>query len=123
VIGAHYVGSRPYRLLAPVDTDLGDVMDALQRGDVDAALDGYPGALLPQSVSPAIARFRTELGTSLRSAVLSSGRLEPLRRWLALPEGRDDRDGWELLHGHPAADAGARAQARGHLAGLDAEFS
>jgi hypothetical protein len=123
VIGTDYVGSRPYRLLAPVDTDLGDVLDALQRGDVDAALDGYPGALLPQSVSPAIARFRTELGTSLRAAILSTGRLAPLRRWLALPEGRDDRDGWELLHGHPAADAGARAQARGHLAGLDAEFS
>jgi GAF domain-containing protein len=123
VIGTHYVGSRPYRLLAPVDSDVGDVMAALQRGDVESAIDAYPGALLPQSVSPAIARFRTELGTSLRAAVLSTGRLALLRRWLELPEGRDDRDCWELLHRHPAADAVARAHARGHLAGLDAEYS
>jgi hypothetical protein len=74
-------------------------------------------------VSPAIARFRTELRTSLRSAVLSTGRPALLHRWLDLPDGRDDRDGWQLLHDHPAADGVARAQARGHLAGLDAEFS
>jgi hypothetical protein len=123
VIGAPYVASRPYRLLAPVDSDVGEVLDALQRGDVESAMAGYPGALLPQSVSPAIARFRTELSTRLRAAVLSTGRLALLRRWLDLPEGRDDRDGWALLHGHPAADAVARAQARGHLAGLDAEYS
>lgn len=123
VIGAHYVGSRPYRLLAPVDSDVGEVFDALQRGDVHAALTRYAGALLPQSVSPAIARLRTELGTSLRAAVLSTGSLALLRRWLDLPDGRDDRDGWQALHDHHAADAVARAQARGHLAGLDSAFS
>jgi hypothetical protein len=123
VIGAHFVGSRPYRLLAPVDSDVGEVFDALQRGDVQAALARYAGALLPQSVSPAIARLRTELSTSLRAAVLSTGNLALLRRWLDLPEGRDDRGGWQALHDHRAADAVARAQARGHLAGLDSEFA
>ncbi|MEZ0050619.1 transcriptional regulator of acetoin/glycerol metabolism [Mycobacterium sp. MAA66] len=126
VIGAQYVASRPYRLLAPVDTDLAEVFTALQHGDVDAALSQYRGALLPQSVSPAIARLRTELGESLRSAVLSaaaSGDLRALRRWLALPDGRDDRHGWQLLRNHPAADAATRAQAVGHLAGLDAELA
>jgi hypothetical protein len=123
VIGAEYVASRPYRLLAPVDSDVGAVFDALQRGDVDCAITRYAGALLPQSVSPAIARLRTELTTSLRSAVLSTGSLALLRRWLDLPEGRDDRDGWQVLHDHASADAVARAQAHGHLAGLDSEFS
>ncbi|MDR3661741.1 MAG: GAF domain-containing protein [Mycobacterium sp.] len=125
VIGAHYVASRPYRLLAPVDSDLGDVFSALHRGDVETALSHYTGALLPQSVSPAIARLRTELGESLRSAVLSAsaaGQVGLLRRWLALPDGRDDRHGWQLLRNHPSADAVIRAQAVGHLAGLDAEF-
>lgn len=62
VIGAQYVASRPYRLLTPIDSDVADVFAALHRGDVDAALSHYSGALLPQSVSPAIARLRTELG-------------------------------------------------------------
>lgn len=122
VIGADHVGSRPYRLLAPIDSDLADVFDALQRGDVGAALTRYRGQLLPQSVSPAIARLRTELSTALRAAVLSTGSLALLRRWLSLPESRDDRDGWQLLHDHASADAVARAQARGHLAGLDADI-
>ena len=123
VIGAEYVASRPYRLLAPVDSDVGEVFDALQRGDVDYAITRYAGALLPLSVSPAIARLRTELTTSLRAAVLSTGSLALLRRWLDLPEGRDDRDAWQVLHDHASADAVGRAQAHGHLAGLDAEFS
>ena len=123
VIGAEYVASRPYRLLAPIDSDVGEVFDALQRGDVDCAMTRYAGALLPQSVSPAIARLRTELTTSLRAAVLSTGRLALLQRWLDLPEGRDDRDGWQALHDHASADAVGRAQAHGHLAGLDSEFS
>jgi hypothetical protein len=123
VIGAHYVASRPYRLLAPVDSDVGGVFEALRRGDVRSAMTRYAGALLPQSVSPAIARLRTELSTTLRAAVLSTGSLGLLRRWLELPEGRDDRGGWQVLRDHPAADAVARAQAHGHLAGLDSEFS
>ena len=125
VIGAHYVGSRPYRLLAPIDSDLAEVFAALHRGDIAGALSGYRGALLPQSVSPAIARLRTELGEGLRSAVLSAsakGQVGLLHQWLALPEGRDDRRGWELLRNHPAADTATRAQAVGHLAGLDAEL-
>ncbi|MGV0741293.1 GAF domain-containing protein [Mycolicibacterium sp. XJ870] len=125
VIGSNYIASRPYRLLAPVASDMGDVFDALQAGDVAAALSAYTGALLPQSVSPAIARLRTELTASLRAAVLSQsarGNLALLRQWLQLPDGRDDRDGWRMLHDHPRADPVARAQARGHLAGLDSEL-
>lgn len=123
VIGAEHVASRPYRLLERVDSDLDDVFAALQRGDVGAALTRYRGELLPQSVSPAIARLRTEVGTALRTAVLSTGSIALLRRWLSLPESRDDRDGWQLLHDHGRADAVSRAQARGHLAGLDADLT
>jgi hypothetical protein len=119
VIGGDYIASRPYRLLEPVASDMGDVFDALRAGDVQAALSRYCGALLPQSVSPAIARLRTELSASLRGAVLGTGNLALLRRWLDLPEGRDDRHGWRMLHDHTPAGSAARAQARGHLAGLD----
>lgn len=122
VIGADYLGSRPYQLLRPLASDLTEVAAAIEAGDLDAALNAYQGPLLPQSVSPAISRLRTQLSAGLRSAVLQSGNLRALRRWLDLPEGRDDRTGWQLLH--DASDTGSpmRAAAGGHLAGIDFEL-
>jgi hypothetical protein len=119
VVGDTLIASRPYRLREPIVSDLGEVLAAVQAGDVDTALSGYTGALLPQSVSPGVARLRTELSASLRGAVLATKNLALLHRWLNLPEGRDDRHGWRLLHDHAPAGSVARAQARGHLAGLD----
>lgn len=123
VIGAEYIASRPYRLLSPIASDVGDVFDALQAGDVGRALSRYAGELLPQSVSPGIARLRRELSACVRGAVLSSGNLALLRRWLDLPEGRDDRDCWRVLYNHSAPGSVMRAQARGHLAGLDLDLA
>jgi hypothetical protein len=123
VIRSDLIASRPYRLLRPIRSDLGDVFDALESGDVDAALTRYTGALLPQSVSPGIARLRTELSATLRGAVLSAGDLALLRRWLELPEARDDRHGWRLLHDSAPSDSVVRAAARGHLAGLDFDLT
>jgi hypothetical protein len=123
VIGTEYIDSRPYRLLSPIASDYDDVSDALQTGDVDRVLTHYTGELLPQSVSPGIARLRTELSASVRGAVFSSGSLALLRRWLDLPEGRDDRDGWRVLYNHAAPGSVLRAQARGHLAGLDLDLA
>ena len=123
VIGAQYIDSRPYRLLSPIASDYDDVSEALHAGDVDRVLTHYTGELLPQSVSPGIARLRRELSASLRGAVLSAGNLALLRRWLELPEGRDDRDCWRVLYNHAAPGSVMRAQARGHLAGLDLDLA
>jgi hypothetical protein len=120
VIGPQLLESRPYRLTRPVSSDIAEVFDALGADDVDAALRSYTGPLLPQSVSPAIARLRTELSASVRGAVLASGRPGLLRRWLETQEGRDDRDGWRLMR--DISGSAARARASGHLAGLDFEL-
>jgi hypothetical protein len=122
VIGPEFIASRPYRLLSPITSDVGAVFDTLEAGDVADALSRYSGMLLPQSVSPAIGRLRTELSASLRGAVLATGRPALLCRWLELPEGRDDRDGWRVLHDSAKAQPVTRAQAGGHLAGLDFEL-
>jgi hypothetical protein len=123
VIGADYIDSRPYRLLKPIASDYDDVSEALHAGDVDRVLTHYTGELLPQSVSPGIARLRRELSASVRGAVLASGNLALLRRWLDLPEGRDDRDCWRVLYNHAAPGSAMRAQARGRLAGLDFDLA
>jgi hypothetical protein len=123
VIQPVLVGSRPYRLLEPVGSDVSQVFDELRSGQVGAALDIYSGALLPQSMSPAVARLRTELSTGLRTAVIATGDMASLRRWLDLPEGRDDRDGWRLLHDGAGAGSVGQSQARGHLAGLDMDLA
>lgn len=120
VVGPELLSSRPYRLTGPISSDLAEVFDALARGDVAAALDAYPGPLLSKSVSPAVGRLRTELSTSLRGAAIATGDLGLLRRWLQLPEGSDDRDGWRRLY--DSAEPVDRARADGHLAGLDFEF-
>jgi hypothetical protein len=122
VIGSDFVQSRPYRLLKAFTSDLAETFAAIDVGDVETALSRYGGPLLPQSVSPAIARLRTELSISLRGSVLATGDFGALRRWLELPEGRDDRDGWQMLHDGAQARSVVRAQAGGHLAGIDFEF-
>jgi hypothetical protein len=66
--------------------------------------------------------MRTQLSTSLRGAVLASGNLTALQRWLDSPEGRDDRDGWRLLHNRAGVRSIQRARAGGHLAGIDFEL-
>lgn len=122
VIGSGFIGSRPYRLTRPIVTDVGATFEALAAGDVATAVQRYRGPLLPQSLSPSIARLRMELSTSLRSAVLASGDLGLLRRWLEGPDGQDDRDGWRLLHERADAGSAHWARARGHLAGIDFEL-
>ncbi|NTY59223.1 helix-turn-helix domain-containing protein [Mycolicibacterium sphagni] len=123
VVGAEVIDSRPYRLLIPITTDIGEVDEALDAGNVTAALDRYPGPLLPQSISPAVGRLRTELTMTLRAAVLATGDPVVLRRWLNSPDGRDDRDGWRALHDGTLPGSVQQAQAHGKLAGLDIDLA
>ncbi|GAB3130708.1 GAF domain-containing protein [Tsukamurella serpentis] len=115
-IGADFLGSRPYRLLRPLDSDAAQVTDAIRSGRLSDALAVYRGPLLPNSVAPGVVRIRAELAGSLRSAVLARGDLGLLRRWLDLPDARDDAAAWRVLRTH--GDAPARAEADGRLAAI-----
>jgi hypothetical protein len=121
IVGAQSLGSRPYRLLRPIESDADAVSVAVREGRVLDALSAYPGPLLPQSVAPGVARLRTELSEALRAAVLATRDLGLLRRWLDLPEGRDDRAAWEALH--RGSSGVGRAEAGGRLAGLDFDLA
>jgi transcriptional regulator of acetoin/glycerol metabolism len=97
LLGAQLVGSRPYRLLGRVDTDLDQVRRLLARGAVGTALERYPGAVLPRSVAPGVAVARDRLSAQLRQAVLGSRRPELLLRYSTLPEAADDAVVWRAL--------------------------
>lgn len=94
IVGASVLGSRPYRLLAPVDTDIGAVRRALARGDAAAALRAYPGAVLPRSLAPGIADVRAGLHARVRATLLAVGDRRLLARWTASADGRDDIAAW-----------------------------
>jgi hypothetical protein len=70
------IGSRPYRLTVPVDSDLQRVLRSLDRGDVRAAVTGAGGPLLPGSESPDIGEWREYVEVALRAAVLGSDEVD-----------------------------------------------
>ncbi|MBB2989952.1 hypothetical protein FHR72_001415 [Mycolicibacterium iranicum] len=83
-IGAQFLGSKPYRLLDTVTTDLDDVLAAVADGDVKVALDRYPGPLLPNSTAPGVTRLRVESTSTVHAAVAASGDPGLLARWAQL---------------------------------------
>ncbi|MDI3313133.1 MAG: helix-turn-helix domain-containing protein [Mycobacterium sp.] len=71
------LAARTYALLAPVKCDAVEVLEALSRGDVTAAVQRYAGPLLPQSEAPGIIAWRDQLEVAIRNAVLASDSPEP----------------------------------------------
>lgn len=94
MLGANGLGSRPYRLLLDLDTDVAEVRRALARGDTSAALRAYPGPILPRSLAPGIDELRAELRGRLRAALLTAGDRRLLARWTGSVDGRDDIAAW-----------------------------
>jgi len=90
------VGSRPYRLVAPIGADFLEVAKALRDKDPAAALAAYGGSLLPRSEAPEVIADRHWLDVRLRTAVLESGDPALLEDWLER-RGADDLDAWERL--------------------------
>ncbi|GGU49236.1 transcriptional regulator [Streptomyces albospinus] len=89
--------SRPYRLDRPVETDLDVVERELAAGDPAAALDAYPGPLLPSSEAPGIRRLRAALEDRIRRALLAARDPDQLRAWSRTPWGEHDLEVWEAL--------------------------
>lgn len=96
-LGKELLGSRPYRLLQPVRSDVQVVRDLLAESRVRDALGVYPGPLLPCSDAPSIVEHRLRLEHQLRAAVLASEDAWLLQRWVNAPWGAQDLRAWETL--------------------------
>ncbi len=118
LVGADLLGSRPYRLLGPLETDLARVRGLLDRGAAGAALDACAGPVLPRSTAPGVVAARRRTAAALRGAVLRSRRPELLLRWTALPEARDDAAAWQACLEALPAGSPRRGAVAAHLLAL-----
>ena len=78
------LGSRPYRLLMPVATDVEHVLALLRRGEVGAAVDAYGGDLLPGTNSPALAELAEYVAVAVREALLADPQPDAVVRYSEL---------------------------------------
>lgn len=65
------LGSRPYRLLMPVATDVDHVLGLVRTGHVVQALESYGGDLLPGTDSPALTELGEYVAVAVREALLA----------------------------------------------------
>ncbi|HWI73178.1 MAG TPA: GAF domain-containing protein, partial [Baekduia sp.] len=114
VLGSRLL-AEPYRLAAPPRADFLAAAALASRGDLAAALDAYPGPLLPRSEVPLIVEAREALDHRMRSAVLRAGDPDLLQRWVASAAGRDDLEAARRLAAALPDDDDRRPAALSHL--------
>jgi hypothetical protein len=107
--------AEPYRLDAAPRADFLAAERLAGAGDLAAALDAYPGPLLPRSEVPLVVEAREALDHRVRHAVLRAGDPGLLARWVHSAAGRDDLEACRLLVGALAADDPRRPAALSHL--------
>lgn len=110
-----------HRLAGPVDADFVALERMAQDGGAAAALQRYPGPLLPSSRVPLVVEARERLELRLREAVIGSGDPSMLSRWLETPSGRDDIDACRALVHSLAEGDPARMAALSRLRRLSRE--
>ncbi|GLU49829.1 transcriptional regulator [Nocardiopsis ansamitocini] len=112
--------TRPYRLAERPDSDFLQVRQALNRGDVHAALAKYRGEFLGRSEAPEVRVFRDELAATLRTGVLELGDAEALWHLAQTDLGRDDTEVLETLVAVLPRTSPRRVGAAGRLDALRA---
>jgi hypothetical protein len=118
VLGPGLLGSRPYRLTVPVESDVAVVERRLETGAVTAAATAYAGPLLPGSQAPAVVRLRHRLADGLRTALIARRDPDLLSDWAHAPWGEDDLDVWRAL-----SVVRPTAAVRARLAALESELA
>ncbi|MGW7408908.1 GAF domain-containing protein [Streptomyces sp. NPDC054833] len=118
LLGPGRLASRPYRLTAPVESDVAVVERRLEAGAVTAAVAAYSGPLLPGSQAPAVVRLRRRLADGLRTALIARRDPDLLADWAHAPWGEDDLEVWWAL-----AAVRPTATVRAHLAALESELA
>ncbi|MEU9399734.1 GAF domain-containing protein [Streptomyces sp. SID4985] len=112
------LASRPYRLTAPVESDVAVVERRLEAGALTTACRAYRGPLLPGSQAPSVVRLQRRLAAALRTALITHGDPDLLADWAHAPWGEADLLVWRAL-----AAVRPTAPVRARLAALEAELA
>ncbi|MFT4086638.1 MAG: transcriptional regulator [Gordonia sp. (in: high G+C Gram-positive bacteria)] len=98
-LGRDAIASRPYRLLSPVSSDVGDLRKQLADGGglAGAVTALGRGGVLAESTAPGIVELFEELREDLRSRILAENDVTALLRWTDSVHGRDDGAAWNRL--------------------------
>jgi len=107
--------AEPYRLDVPPRADFLAAGELAGAGALAAALDAYPGPLLPRSELPLVVEAREALDHRVRSAILRTGDAALLHRWVHAAAGRDDLEACRLLVATLPEDDDRRPAALSHL--------
>jgi hypothetical protein len=115
--------SRPYRLSAPVRTDLDEIHGLIDQGRLRRALAGYAGPVLPRSDAPDVRRMRDSLRAHLRAAVLAQLDPDLLLGWAQTPDGHDDVSVWRACLAALPASSPRRSAVLAHLGAVESGLS
>lgn len=118
VLGDALLESRPYALRRPVSADFTGVAALLAEGRVHDAMAIYDGPLLPSSDAPFVTEYRIALEQQLRGAVLASGDVQLLRRWVSAGWGAGDAAAWQALATQLPRGSATHGAAAGRVRGL-----
>jgi hypothetical protein len=103
------------RLEGAVETDFGELESALDRDDINRAIELWRGELLPGSTVPLIVEARERLELRMRDLLLSRPGTALLKRWLQTGAGRDDIEAARELIRRLGPDDPAHAAAASRL--------
>ena len=91
------IDAESYSLAIDIQSDLARVRGLLDRGEVRAAVQEYPGPLLPHSEAPGVVRDREALESWVHHAVMTADDGEALWAWVQCSSGQDDLPAWKRL--------------------------
>ncbi|MFT4043150.1 MAG: transcriptional regulator [Gordonia sp. (in: high G+C Gram-positive bacteria)] len=123
-IGTDVLGSRPYRLVADLRSDIGDLRQRIAgRGDLAAIINDFGrGGLLVESSAPGIIEIFEEVREDVRSRVIAEGDVAALRAWTSSVHGRDDLGAWRRLGDRLPAGHSDRALVDGRIRLFDRRY-
>ncbi|HMJ33219.1 MAG TPA: hypothetical protein VK501_04820 [Baekduia sp.] len=107
--------AEPYRLAARPRADFLAAGELAGAGRLGAALDAYPGPLLPRSEVELVVEAREALDHRVRSGILRTADPALLHRWIEHPAGRDDLEACRLLLALLPPHDDRRSSALSHL--------